>query len=114
MKTRIYIYTKFTLLLGLAMLTATSCEREISDEAVPATFNSSGEIFTDSPVGLTDDFFVSFDPNVGANTEGFGTDDNVSYEGSTSIRIDVPAADDPSGGFIGCLLYTSPSPRDRG
>ena len=108
MKTRIYIYTKFTLFLGLAMLTATSCEREISDEAVPATFNSSGEIFTDSPVGLTDDFFVSFDPNVGANTEGFGTDDNVSYEGSTSIRIDVPAADDPSGGFIGGIF------RDRG
>lgn len=108
MKTQKYIYTKFTFFLGLMLLTTISCEREISDEAVPATFNPSGEIFTDAPVGLTDEFFISFDPAGGANTEGFGTDENVAYEGTTSIRIDVPASNDPNGGFIGGIF------RDRG
>lgn len=108
MKTKKYIYTKFTFFLGLALLTATSCEREISDDAVPATFNSSGEIFGDAPAGLTDDFFISFDPAGGANTEGFGTDEAIFYEGSSSIKIAVPAPNDPNGGFIGGIF------RDRG
>jgi hypothetical protein len=92
------------LTLGLIM----GCERDISDDAVLATFPNTGEIFTDAPVGLTDEFFISFDPAEGANTEGFGTDNNVAYEGTSSIRIDVPAPNDPNGGFIGGIF------RDRG
>ena len=90
------------------MLIGSSCEREISDQAVPATFNSSGEIFGDAPAGLTDEFFISFDPAGGANTEGFGTDDFEAYEGTSSIKIAVPAPNDPNGGFIGGIF------RDRG
>jgi hypothetical protein len=108
MKTKNNIYTKFTFFLGVVLLAATSCEREISNEAVLATFNSSGEIFGDAPAGLTDDFFISFDPAVGANTEGFGTDETIFYEGSSAIKIAVPASNDPSGGFIGGIF------RDRG
>jgi len=89
-------------------LVFTSCEREISDDAVPATFNNVGDIFTDAPVGLTDEFFESFDPATGANPFGFNTDNNVAYAGRTSIRIDVPAPNDPDGGYIGGIF------RDRG
>lgn len=92
------------LTLGLIM----GCERDVSDDAVLATFPKTGDIFTDAPVGLTDEFFISFDPAQGANTEGFGTDSNVAYEGTSSIRIDVPAPNDPNGGFIGGIF------RDRG
>ncbi|WP_439131310.1 glycosyl hydrolase family 16 [Polaribacter sp.] len=108
MKTKKYIHTKFTFFLGLILLTAISCEREVSDQAVLATFNSSGEIFGDAPSGLTDEFFISFDPAGGANTEGFGTDETIFYEGSSSIKIAVPAPNDPNGGFIGGIF------RDRG
>lgn len=108
MKLKINTYRKFTFLISFTFLFIIGCERELSDEAVLATFNSSPDIFLDSPVGLTDDFFISFDPNVGANTEGFGTDDNEAYLGTSSIRIDVPASDDPNGGFIGGIF------RDRG
>jgi hypothetical protein len=97
--------------LGIVLLTLgliTGCERDLSDDAVLATFSNTAEIFTDAPVGLTDAFFVSFDPVQGANTEGFGTDDDVSYEGTSSIRIDVPTPTDPNGGFIGGIF------RDRG
>ncbi|MDJ0646273.1 MAG: glycosyl hydrolase family 16 [Flavobacteriaceae bacterium] len=87
-----------------AILVLVSCERDISDEAVFATFSNNPDIYTDNPVGLTDEFFVSFDPALGANTEAFGTDNNVAYEGTSSIRIDVPAPDDPNGSFVGGIF----------
>ncbi|MEM1256924.1 MAG: carbohydrate-binding protein [Bacteroidota bacterium] len=92
------------LLLGLGIALLLGCERDFSDDVQFATFSSNGDIFTDEPVGLTDEFFDSFDPNTGANPEGFGTDDNVAFQGSSSIRIDVPAPDDPDGGFIGGIF----------
>ena len=91
--------------VGVVMI---SCERGFSDDVDIATFPLTPEIFTDAPVGLTDEFFESFDPNAGANPTGFGTDENIAYEGTTSIRIDVPAPSDPDGNFIGGIF------RDRG
>lgn len=85
-----------------------SCERDVSDDAVLATFPTTPDIFTDAPVGLTDAFFESFDPAAGANTNGFGVDNDVAYFGNSSIRIDVPAPNDADGGFIGGIF------RDRG
>ena len=94
--------------LGLICIMMISCERGFSDDIALATFPNTAEVFTDAPVGLTDAFFISFDPAGGANTSGFGTDDNEAYEGTTSIRIDVPAPNDPEGGFIGGIF------KDRG
>ncbi|MEO9484281.1 MAG: hypothetical protein ABJG47_12570 [Ekhidna sp.] len=91
-----------TSFLCIALLSL-SCSRDEGD-LQPATFPNTAEIFTDVPVGLTDQFFVSFDPAAGANTGGFGTDDNEAYEGTTSIRIDVPSANDPDGTFIGGIF----------
>ncbi|MFD0931565.1 Ig-like domain-containing protein [Psychroflexus salinarum] len=105
------IHNKYLQLLGLVILSITmitSCERDVSDDAVLATFPTNAQVFNDAPVGLTDEFFISFDPAGGANVNGFGTDDSESYEGTTSIRIDVPAPNDPDGGFIGGIF------RDRG
>ena len=96
------------MLLPLIILVTVSCEREVSDDAIPATFPTTAEVYTDAPVGLTDQFFDSFDPNAGANAEAFGTDENVAYLGSSSIRLDIPAPNDPNGGFIGGIF------KDRG
>lgn len=99
----------FSSLMAIAtLLSLTNCEREISDEAVLATYPKLADIFTDSPIGLTDQFFESFDPATGANPTGFGVDNNVAYVGRASIRIDVPAPNDPDGGYIGGIF------RDRG
>lgn len=108
MKTKKYIYSNITFFLMLMLIATTSCERELSDDVVESTFPTTAEIFTDAPVGLTDEFFISFDPVEGANPEGFGTDDNEAYIGTSSIRIDVPTPNDPDGGFIGGIF------RDRG
>jgi len=90
------------------MFCIASCEREVSDDAVLASYPRNAEIFNDVPVGLTDAFFESFDPASGANPTGFDTDNNEAYAGSSSIRIDVPAPNDPNGGYIGGIF------RDRG
>ncbi len=102
MKTIKLIQSKIALLILLVI--AISCERDISDDAVPAEFPTIGDIFIDAPVGLTDEFFISFDPVEGANVNGFGTDENEKYLGTSSIRIDVPTPNDPEGGFIGGIF----------
>ena len=104
MKNRKHINVKTIFSLTLVLILLSSCERGLSDEAVFATFPNTAEIYTDSPVGLTDEFFRSFDPALGANPEAFGTDDNVAFEGNSSIRIDVPAPNDPNGNFVGGIF----------
>lgn len=108
MKTIKYIKTKISLAMGVLLLATMGCERDLSEFAVPATFPGLAEVYTDAPVNLTDEFFISFNPAEGANPNGFGTDDNVAYQGNSSIRIDVPGVDDPNGTFIGGIF------RDRG
>ena len=94
--------------LSLSVLILLSCEREVSEDAVLATFPNTAEIYTDNPVGLTDEFFISFDPAAGANPEAFSTDDTEAYLGTSSIRVDVPSPDNPNGNFVGAIF------RDRG
>lgn len=89
---------------GLLSVVIVSCERGFSDEIALATYPDIPEVFTDNPVSLTDQFFVSFNPADGANVNGFGTDTNEAYLGTTSIRIDVPALNDPEGNFIGGIF----------
>ena len=108
MKTIKNIKPIICLVLGTAMFLNLGCERDISDDAVEALFPNTAEVYTDAPVGLTDEFFISFNPADGANPNGFGTDDDVAFLGSSSIRIDVPSPNDPDGGFIGGIF------RDRG
>ncbi len=98
--------------LILVMIVLSGCDRDLSDEAVFATFPNTADIFTDSPVSLTDRFFISFDPALGANTEAFGTDDDVAYEGNSSIRIDVPSPNDPNGNFVGGIFLDRGEGRD--
>jgi hypothetical protein len=95
-------------IVGLLCIVMISCERGFSDDIDLATFPSTPEIYNDAPVGLTDEFFISFDPASGANVNGFGTDDNEAFEGTSSIRIDVPSPNDPDGGYIGGIF------KDRG
>ena len=90
--------------VGFLALALVSCERGFSDEITLATYPETPEVFTDFPVGLTDAFFVSFDPAGGANVNGFGTDENEAYKGNSSIRIDVPDSGDPEGNYIGGIF----------
>lgn len=102
---KIFKFKSYLTIGALALLTTTvSCERGFSDEIALATYPSTPEVFTDVPVSLTDQFFVSYNPADGANVNGFGTDTNEAYSGTTSIRIDVPASNDPQGNYIGGIF----------
>ncbi|MEK9530992.1 MAG: carbohydrate-binding protein, partial [Flavobacteriaceae bacterium] len=107
------ITSRFTIALaGLFVLVAVSCERGFSDEIALATYPETPEVFTDFPVGLTDAFFVSYDPADGANVNGFGTDESEAYKGTTSIRIEVPSDQDPEGTYIGGIFLDRGNGRD--
>ncbi|MFD0862896.1 Ig-like domain-containing protein [Sungkyunkwania multivorans] len=96
-----YPNLKIVLTLGVVVLTAISCERELSDEAVFATFPKTGDIFTDAPVGLGSDFYFPF---LGSKATAFSVDESEGYQSSASIRIDVPNANDPEGNFAGAIF----------
>jgi hypothetical protein len=101
MKNRKFIYLKNIFILGLLFVAAVSCEREISDEAKFASFPNTAEIFTDTPIGLGSNFYF---PYLGSKLTAFSVDEQVSYKGSASIRIDVPNANDPEGSYAGAIF----------
>ncbi len=100
----LFITRKLSFVAVICALTFLNGCQPDDEDLQEATFPNIADIFTDVPVNLTDQFFVSFDPNAGANTNGFGTDNNIAFEGNTSIRIDVPSPNDPNGNFIGGIF----------
>lgn len=80
-----------------------SCERDLSDDAEFATFSKAAEMFTDDFIGMGEDFYKPFVQD-GAKPDVFSVDSNEGFESSASIRIDVPNANDPSGGFAGAIF----------
>ncbi len=98
--------------LSLILLTISlviSCEREISDDAVDASFSMTGEVYTDSPVGLGSDFYF---PYADSKFTAFSIDNNVAYQSASSIRIDVPNDDDPLGTYAGGIFRIDGAGRD--
>jgi len=104
------------LVVGALTSITTSCERTASDEAVPATFSTNGDIFTDTPIGLGTFFYFPFAPDatnpVGSKFDAFSVDDSESYAGTASIRFDVPNANDPDGNFAGGIFVIEGAGRD--
>lgn len=90
-----------TFLFGLVFMTFLSCERDLSDEAVDATFPKTAEIFTDNFVGMGEDFYL---PYGGSKTTAWSVDESQGYNSNASMRIDVPNANDPAGNYAGAIL----------
>lgn len=98
--------SKLNVLIGLVLVLAFGCERDISDDAVEATFPKNGDVFIDSfSSGL--DYF----PFGGSVLEAFTVDAETVFDGEAAMRFDVPNVGDPQGAFAGAIFRTS-SPRD--
>lgn len=93
---KVRLFLPFLLLVVLS-----GCERELSDDVVPATFSSTGDIFTDNFVGLGEDFYLPF---LGSKLDAFSVDNDEGFESSASYRVDVPNASDPTGNYAGAIL----------
>lgn len=103
------IITKSNLIYLIALVLVVGCERELSDDAVLASFPKKGEIFTDNFVSMGSDFYFPF---ADAKPDVFSVDMEEGYESDASIRIDVPNANDPTGGYAGAIFRTDAGPRD--
>lgn len=108
MKNKTRIYYKFLTIVLTTSVLLIGCERDISEDAVLATFADTADVFTDNPVGMGSDFYFPYGPDannpVGSKPTAWSVDNQVSYEGSSSMRIDVPDGDDPEGNFAGAIL----------
>ncbi|MCF6130077.1 Ig-like domain-containing protein [Flavobacterium sp. AS60] len=96
MKTRKFIYSKITLLIGLIFSLVVGCDREPSDDSVLATYPKTAEVFIDA-------FSAGLDYGAFGNTllTGFNVDTEVKYKGTASMRFDVPNVGDPEGAYVG-------------
>jgi hypothetical protein len=116
MKNNKFISLKKSLLLGFILLVSLGCEREVSDDARIATFSTTAEIFTDTPVGMGSNFYFPYGPDadnpVGSKFTAWSVDENVSYLGNASMRFDVPNANDPEGNYAGGILRVDGAGRD--
>lgn len=101
MKNRKINYLGKTLLLGLVLITNLNCERDLSDEAIDATFAKTAEVFIDDFVGMGSDFYF---PYGGSKATAWSVDNTEGYNSTASMRIDVPNANDPEGSYAGAIL----------
>ncbi|WP_321540404.1 hypothetical protein [Flavobacterium piscinae] len=101
MKNRKINYLGKTLLLGLVLITNLNCERDLSDEAIDATFAKTAEVFIDDFVGMGSDFYF---PYGGSKATAWSVDNTEGYNSTSSMRIDVPNANDPEGSYAGAIL----------
>lgn len=97
------------LFLSLVLLLNLRCERDLSDDAVVATFPQTGEIFTDNFVAMGSNFYFPF---ADSKPDAFSVDSNEGFESNASYRVDVPNANDPTGNYAGAILRVDGSGRD--
>ena len=109
MKNIKFMYSKITLLSGLLFVVMMSCERDITDKIEFAHLAKSGEIFTDSPIGLGEDFYK---PYTGSKETAWTVDESEGYESAASMRFDVPNENDPAGNYAGASFIVDGSGRD--
>ena len=96
MKNIKYKNYKVTLLLGLILFASISCERDLSEDAELSTFSKNGVVFIDAfSAGLGYGAFG------GSKLTAFIVDTEEKYQGTASMRFDVPSVGDPEGGFAG-------------
>ncbi|WP_027136712.1 Ig-like domain-containing protein [Gaetbulibacter saemankumensis] len=101
MKNLKFIYLKITLLSGLILWTFMGCERDLSEDAKPASFSNNPEVYIDGfSSGL--DYF----PFANSFFEAFTVDEEVSYSGSSAMRFDVPNVGDSRGPYAGAIFRT--------
>lgn len=100
----------FSSIIALAVLLAfTNCEREISDEAILATYPSTADVFRDNFVGMGSDFIRFYGDS---NFDALSIDRSEGYQSNVSIRIDVPQPDNQNGGYAGGIFVVDGVGRD--
>ncbi len=94
-----YLQYTAAIILLLGLVLNTGCKRELSDDAIEATFPKNGDVFIDGfSAGL------EYLPFAGSYLEAFSVDNETFYEGTASMRLDIPNVNDPKGAFSGAIF----------
>ncbi len=94
-------FSAISILMALVCISLVSCERDLSDEAVFATFPQDGDVFIDGfSSGLNYFPFV----DAGAAPEAFSVVTDEVFSGSSAMRFDVPTF---GNGFVGAAFNTT-------
>ena len=109
MKNIRFIKLNKALMLGLLLTLTFGCDRDLTDDAVEATFSSEANIFLDTFIGLGEDFYLPF---ADSRLDAFSVDDTEGFESDASYRVDVPNANDPNGNYAGAILRIDGAGRD--
>ena len=99
MKTGKFINFKLTFLIGCCALFLVSCERDISNDAEPASFTNNPDVFID-----TFSSGLEYYPYQGSVLNAFSVDTDDTYQGSGAMRFDVPNVGDPAGAYAGAIF----------
>lgn len=83
-------------LLGLTLIVSVNCQRNLSDDATLSTYSKNGQVFID---GFSSG--LGYGAFGGSKYTAFTVDKEVKYQGTASMRFDVPSAGDPSGAYAG-------------
>ncbi|WP_179339799.1 glycosyl hydrolase family 16 [Winogradskyella ludwigii] len=109
MKNKRLIKIKRAFVLGLVLTLTLGCERDLTDDAVPATFAKVGQVFIDDFISMGSNFYFPFE---GSKLDAFSVDTEEGYDSSSSYRIDVPNSNDPTGNYAGAILRIDGAGRD--
>ncbi len=109
MKNKRLIKIKRAFVLGLVLTLTLGCERDLTDDAVPATFAKVGQVFIDDFISMGSNFYFPFE---GSKLDAFSVDTEEGYDSSSSYRIDVPNSNDPTGNYAGAILRVDGAGRD--
>jgi hypothetical protein len=88
------------LILITILIMLVSCERDVST-LDPASFPATSEIYID---GLPGD--LDYQAFLNSKLDALSIDNEVKYDGTSSIKITVPRVGDPSGWFAGGVLVS--------
>ena len=98
------IKIKNRLALIAFLIVAVSCERDTSQLPLATNYPTTPDVFLDG-------FSSNLKYDAWGKVTAFSLDYDVKYKGNTSMKFEVPNANDPAGNFAGGVFYTS-VPRD--
>ena len=101
MKNKKYNWSAIALITALTLAVSGSCTRDY-DELEPASYPTTPEVFIDGfSAGLN---YAAFG---GSKVTAFDVDKEVKYQGSASMRFEVPDFEDPLGAYAGGTYFTT-------
>jgi len=101
MKNGKYNWSAIALITAMALAGSGSCTRDF-EELEPASYPTTPEVFIDGfSAGLN---YAAFG---GSKVTAFDVDKKEKYEGSASMRFEVPDYEDPAGAYAGGTYFTT-------